>query len=269
MYILGDRVKQDTSKARPYVLWVIVGLCVLVFIVQLILDRFPSGISGVSQGDYFTYMFGAIPARVANIQVLDLPNFAVPGWVTLFTSMFLHGDFWHILFNMWTLYVFGDNIEHALGKVGFALFYIAGGVVATLVHVVFSLKGPGLLQPTIGASGAIAAVMGVYMVLYPRSQVFVLALWFPIAMPSVVFMGIWFAMQILGVFNPNSNIAWWAHIGGFIFGVIVGLVVKQFSRKLLNPESWRTRRFLKHEPFGRNDGRTDETDENEEDIWRH
>lgn len=265
MYIIGDRVKQDISKTRPIVTWVIVGLCVLVFLLQLLLDQFPSPrLEGVTQGQVFLYNFSAIPARVMNYSTPSLSWINVPGWITLFTSMFLHGDIWHILFNMWTLIVFGDNIEHALGRVGYGIFYIAGGVVATMVHIVFSLNGSSLMTPTLGASGAIAAVMGVYMILYPRSQVFVLALWFPIALPAVVFMGIWFALQILGVLNAGSGIAWWAHIGGFLFGVLVGLIVKLFNKNRYTPDSWTSRRFMKHEPFGRNDGRISD----EEDIWR-
>ncbi|NTU61311.1 MAG: rhomboid family intramembrane serine protease, partial [Caldiserica bacterium] len=204
MYIIGDRVKQDISKSKPVVTWTIVVLCVLVFLLQLLLGQFSSSMfEGATQGDIFLYSFSAIPARVLNISAPDLSWIKVPGWLTLFTSLFLHGDIWHIFFNMWTLLVFGDNIEHALGRAGYALFYIAGGVVATLAHVIFSLNGSALLTPTLGASGAIAAVMGIYMVLYPKSQVYVLALWIPIAMPSVVFMGIWFALQILGVLNAG------------------------------------------------------------------
>lgn len=266
MYIIGDRVKQDISKSKPVVTWVIVGLCVLIFLLQLLLDQFPSSrFEGATQGDIFLYSFSAIPARVLNISAPSLSWIAVPGWLTLVTSLFLHGDIWHIFFNMWTLLVFGDNIEHALGRTGYAIFYIAGGIVATLAHVIFSLNGTSLATPTLGASGAIAAVMGIYMVLYPKSQVYVLALWIPIAMPSVVFMGIWFALQILGVLNSSSGIAWWAHIGGFLFGVLVGLFVKRFSGRPYVPEVWSSKRFMKHEPFGREDGRTSD----EEDIWRH
>lgn len=263
MYVLGDRVQQDPSKSRPWVLWSIVGLCVLVFLLQMLLNLIPSQYPNVSQGVLFTYSFGAIPARIVGIPSAELPPTSIPGFVTLITSLFLHGDFWHILFNMWSLLVFGDNIEHAFGKVGFALFYLAGGIVATLAHVVFSLKGDGLLVPTIGASGAISAVMGVYMILYPRSQVYVLALWIPIAMPAVVFMGIWFAMQVFGIVGGGGGIAWWAHIGGFLFGIIVGLVYKLVVRHPPGLEDWRNSRYLKHQPFGRNDGRADE-----EDIWR-
>jgi membrane associated rhomboid family serine protease len=264
MYILGDRVSQDPSKTKPWVLWGIIGLCVLVFLLQMLLNLIPSQYPDVSQGTLFTYTFGAIPARVIGSPLAsELPPSGIPGIVTLFTSMFLHGDFWHILFNMWSLLVFGDNIEHAFGKIGFLLLYIAGGVVATLVHVVFSLKGDSLLIPTIGASGAISAVMGVYMLLYPRSQVFVLAFWIPIAMPAVVFMGIWFAMQILGIVGGGGGIAWWAHIGGFLFGIIIGLVYKILVKKPFDPNDWRNSRYLRHQPFGRNDGRADE-----EDIWK-
>ena len=267
MYVMGDRNIQDPVRSRPYVLWTIIGLSALVFLVQVFLNGMHSSIDGASQGTVFIYTFGAIPARVANIPVttIDLSWIRIPGWVTLFTSLFLHGDFWHILFNMWTLFVFGDNIEHALGKFGFALFYVAGGVVATLVHVIFSLKGEAALTPTIGASGAIAAVMGMYMILYPKSQVLVLALWFPIAMPAVIFMGIWFGMQIFGAFSASGNIAWWAHVGGFSFGLLVGLIYKLFVKRPPGLPTWKTGRFMRHEPFEHNDGRVSD----EEDIWRH
>jgi membrane associated rhomboid family serine protease len=145
-------------------------------------------------------------------------------FLAIFTSMFLHGGIAHVLFNMWFLWIFGNNVEEAFGHFGFALMYIAGGVAAT---VAFVLLNPDSTVPLVGASGAIAAVLGAYGVLFPAHRVLTLVGWFLIPVPAALFLGIWFFAQFgLG----GSNVAWEAHVGGFIFGLVVALV---FRRSLL------------------------------------
>jgi membrane associated rhomboid family serine protease len=149
---------------------------------------------------------------------------AVPPYLTMLTCVFLHGGWMHFLGNMWFLYIFGDNVEDRFGKIGFVVFYAAGGVIASLVHFV---TDPGSTMPTVGASGAIAAVMGAYFVWYPHALIktFIpIFLFFTIAeIPAVVFLGIWFVIQLFqGVtINEAQGVAWWAHIGGFAAGYLI------------------------------------------------
>jgi membrane associated rhomboid family serine protease len=149
---------------------------------------------------------------------------AVPAILTLLTCVFLHGGWMHFLGNMWFLHIFGDNVEDRFGHFGYALFYLAGGVAASLMHLV---TAPFSEVPTIGASGAIAAVMGAYFVWYPHAYVKAVIPIFVIlqivVVPATLFLGLWFLLQffqgtsaILG--TQADGVAWWAHIGGFAFG---------------------------------------------------
>jgi membrane associated rhomboid family serine protease len=148
---------------------------------------------------------------------------------TFFTSMFLHANIIHLGGNMLFLYVFGDNVEDAFGRVRYAVFYFASGTVASLAHV-FSVVGTqGQGFPTIGASGAISGVLGAYLVLYPRAKILSLVFFFwitIIAVPAVVFLGVWFAYQFLYGFllDTAGGVAYWAHIGGFVAGILFGAV---------------------------------------------
>ncbi|MCG6903374.1 MAG: rhomboid family intramembrane serine protease [Rhodobacter sp.] len=143
---------------------------------------------------------------------------------SLLTSMFLHAGFWHLAGNMLFLWIFGDNLEEDLGHVGFLIFYLASGVGAGLVHV---LAAPWSAVPTVGASGAIAGVMGAYLLLYPKARVDVLLIFivffkiFPV--PAWVMLGIWFGLQLLNGFGTpteGGGVAYWAHIGGFVIGFL-------------------------------------------------
>ncbi|HWB88409.1 MAG TPA: rhomboid family intramembrane serine protease [Acidimicrobiia bacterium] len=145
-------------------------------------------------------------------------------WVSVFTSMFLHGGVGHVLFNMWFLWIFGNNVEEAFGHMRYILLYVIGGIVATLAFVVVN---PDSTVPLVGASGAIAAVLGAYGVLFPAHRVLSLVGWFFIPIPAALFLGFWFFAQFgLG----GTNTAWEAHVGGFLFGLVVSLV---FRRSLL------------------------------------
>jgi len=150
---------------------------------------------------------------------------------TLFTSLFLHADIFHIGGNMLYLYIFGDNIEDFLGHLRFLLFYFVCGLVADLAHILSVASSAGLLIPTLGASGAISGVMGAYILLYPRSRIETLVLTFVItvvSVPAVFFLGFWFILQLLYTWlGMGGNVAYWAHIGGFVAGISLGLIAKR------------------------------------------
>jgi membrane associated rhomboid family serine protease len=160
-------------------------------------------------------------------------------WPTLFTSMFLHAGIWHVVPNMLYLWIFGDNVEDRLGHARYLAFYIAAGVAAAIAQVAIN---PFSGVPMVGASGAIAGVMGAYFVLYPQSRVltavFVLIFFDVIEIPAIFFLGLWFLLQLLsgvgslGVSNAaGGGTAFFAHIGGFVAGVIVGLILRSNDRR--------------------------------------
>src|SRR6266566_2248568 len=168
-----------------------------------------------------------------------------PGGVSWITAMFLHGGWDHILGNMLFLAIFGKNVEDALGSLRYLVLYFAGGFVAMLTQtamtLLFGTAGDARV-PKLGASGAIAAVLGAYFVLYPNSRVLTLVLWFPIRIPAFVFLGFWFLYQLVeanfGLFAAKANgggVAFFAHVGGFIFGLIVASVLMNVGR--LVPQS--------------------------------
>jgi membrane associated rhomboid family serine protease len=165
--------------------------------------------------------YGLVPARVS-------ANFAA-SWYTIFTSMFLHGGWLHIIFNMLALFIFGDNIEDRMGHLRYLLFYLLGGFIAAGAHI---LADPTSALPTIGASGAIAAVLGAYLLFFPRARVVTiipLFFFFPvIRIPAVIYLGFWFISQLFNGYTQiaantyqSGGVAWWAHIGGFVFGMLV------------------------------------------------
>ena len=175
----------------------------------------------------FVFQYGVVPANV----------FAWPGsgqsliWVGLpfLTSMFLHGGFLHLIGNMWYLWIFGDNVEDRLGHFRFLLFYLLAGLGAGIVHTVLNYY---VEIPSVGASGAIAGVLGAYLVLYPFARVLTLVPIFIfiqiIEIPAVIVLGLWFLLQFLsgastlGMSDPSAGgVAWWAHIGGFVIGMLL------------------------------------------------
>jgi len=164
--------------------------------------------------------FGAVPYAITHSAGPAAPA-GVPPLLTLLTSMFLHGSLFHLLGNMLYLWIFGNNIEDRLGPVRFALFYAACGVAAALTHVAFE---PGSRIPMIGASGAIAGVLGAYAVLFPRARVktvvFLIFYIDVVAVPAGLVLGLWFVLQILNV-GMGGGVAWFAHIGGFLAGILL------------------------------------------------
>lgn len=213
---------RDTIRSSrfPVVNWLIIIANVFVFCLEYFL---PSNLS-----QQLVSTFALTPANVSLAQPATLLPF--------FTHMFLHGSWYHLISNMWFLMIFGDNIEDRLGSTRYLLFYLLGGLSAALLQFFFS---PTLDVPTLGASGAIAAVMGAYFVLYPASRVvtFIPIFFFGgfIRLPAIIYLGVWFVMQLFSGFSSfvigagaADGIAWWAHVGGFLFGM---LFVRAFTGK--------------------------------------
>jgi len=208
---------RDTTPCRnyPVVNTAIIAVNVLVYLFQM----------GMGDGlERFFYIYGFVPARytVSNVAAYFSAGQQL---FSLVSFMFLHGGFFHLLGNMWSLYIFGDNIEDRLGPFRYLLFYVLCGMCSGLSHFLFH---SGSNMPVIGASGAIAGVMGAYFILYPTARVLTLIPififpWF-VEIPAFVFLGLWFVMQFVsaaGSLGYAASIAWWAHVGGFVFGIII------------------------------------------------
>lgn len=177
--------------------------------------------------DAFVHLYGMVPARLADAAWAREVGFPNAGWHTPLTSMFLHANLLHILGNMWMLWLFGDNIEDRLGHGRFLVFYLACGLGAAGAHLLTAL---GSTTPVVGASGAVAGVMGAYFLLFPRARivslVFIFFLVDVVAIPAWVFLGIWILTQIwsgtltLGA-PAGGGVAFWAHVGGFFTGLFL------------------------------------------------
>ena len=216
----------DTARTRrlPIVTWLLIILNVLVFIYESRMQ--PAAVEN------FLRAWGLVPAQLV----------AQPGteWITILTSMFLHGGWFHILSNMWVLFIFGDNVEERMGGGRYLVFYLLSGVAAALLQV-FLLRGSS--EPMIGASGAIAGVLGAYLILFPHARVAslvpILFIFTVIQVPATLFLLFWFISQLFSGWltlggASGSGVAWWAHVGGFIFGV---LAVYVFARRRIYPYS--------------------------------
>jgi rhomboid family protein len=179
----------------------------------------------------FFYLFGIVPARFTHPDWASWVGLPIDDYWPFLTSMFLHGGWLHILGNMWILWIFGDNVEDRMGPWRYTIFYLLCGLVAGYVHC---LTNADSKLPTVGASGAIAGVMGAYFVLFPTSRVVVLlpVLFYPLffEVPAVVYLGIWVLMQFfsgtlsLAGGQQVGGVAFWAHVGGFVAGIVLQLV---------------------------------------------
>ncbi|WP_044349657.1 rhomboid family intramembrane serine protease [Dethiosulfatarculus sandiegensis] len=206
-------IKDDNPVGRiPVVTVVLIVLNVLVFIFQLFM---PPKVELI-----FAHHYGVVPAWLTGLGQIAYPPEWFPRFLTLLTYPFLHGGFLHLGGNMLYLWIFGNNVENAMGRPRFILFYFLGGVLSGLAQVV---TAPSSEAPMIGASGAIAAVLGAYLVLYPQHKVVVLIwlLFFVrlIRIPALVVLGGWFFLQVLGA--GGEGVAWMAHIGGFVAGLVL------------------------------------------------
>lgn len=214
------------SSSFPIVTLGLIVLNTFLFLYQLNLG---------SGAERFVLHYGFVPAvylHTSLVEPLNLPARFGP----MFSSMFLHGGWLHLIGNMWTLWIFGDNVEDRLGKGRFFLYYIVSGLAAVYLHYLTE-RTSGL--PVIGASGAIAGVMGGYFVLFPRAQILTLLPIFIfiqiVTIPAVVFLALWFLGQLLsGVVTSSAQlsggVAWWAHVGGFVAGALLILPVRQSVR---------------------------------------
>jgi len=215
--------------AKPYFSYGLIIVNIIIFLIQ------------VSTPGSLVCEFATIPSDIA----------IGKGYYTILTSMFLHGGWMHLAGNMLFIWIFADNVESTIGNLQFIIFYLLGGVAGSMGHIFFESGAseavqnccmicPGLNQcetacpgsiPSLGASGAISAVLGAYLVMFPKSKIKIWALFFTFRWPAFIFLGLWFVEQMvsgLGALGPSisGGVAWWAHIGGFAFGVACGFLFK-------------------------------------------
>ncbi|HEY5595504.1 MAG TPA: rhomboid family intramembrane serine protease, partial [Nitrospiria bacterium] len=229
----------NPTTIAPVLTISLIVACSLVFFYQIGLG--PEG------GERFVYRYGAIAAFIFGYpsSPFDLP--AIPPSLSLVTSMFLHGGFMHLIGNMLYLWIFGNNIEDAMGHGRFIVFYLTCGVIAAMSH---AMTDPQSAVPMIGASGAISGVLGAYLLLYPRARVMVLI---PLGlftqtvyMPAGIVLGLWFLLQLVSstasIGQGGGGVAWFAHIGGFVAGMVLIGFFKRRSVRFFNPPHHRSSR---------------------------
>jgi len=224
-------IRDDTARfSTPFITYFIIALNAAVFLLELSV-----GGQGHRALNSLMYQFGIVPAHFEHVllagRASSLPGLMLP----VLTSMFLHASWLHIIGNMWVLWIFGDNIEDYLGHFSYLLFYLASGFAAGAAHI---LLNAGSNVPSVGASGAIAGVMGAYFVLYPRARVLV---WFPpiffFHLPAWLVLGYWFAVQFLSgaatsiAETSRGGIAFWAHVGGFVAGIVLIKLLPERPRR--------------------------------------
>ncbi|HMG35287.1 MAG TPA: rhomboid family intramembrane serine protease [Blastocatellia bacterium] len=249
-----DNTERNTT---PFVTWGIIAANVLVFV-------FLQGIGRTKEGEAFTYGFSVVPyeithnvdlktptpiagaepegdPRLGPRRVVAIPQMPGPSpiWLTLFTAMFMHGGFAHIGFNMLFLWVFGDNIEDNFGHLKFLLFYVLSGLAASFAQIVVN---PDSLIPNLGASGAIAGVMGAYIIMFPHNRVRTLLplgiFWTTIEVPALVALGLWIVTQIFSQYTASfqhtqgGGVAYMAHIGGFAAGLVMSFIFRRRKERL-------------------------------------
>ena len=238
MIPIGD---EDTGgqPGLPFVNIAIIAINVLVFLYQLLDPNFTNGYSAVpaeitSGKDIIGQIVFTQPDGTG--VVIDEAAGPNPIWLTLLTSMFMHGGWLHIGGNMLFLFIFGDNIEKAYGHVKYVVFYLVCGIIAGLAHV---LSQPDSVIPSLGASGAISGVMAAYLVLFPTNRIRVLlalgiVLLRPVMVPAIVMIGVWALLQFINglgaiaVTDQTSGVAYWAHIGGFVAGLVITFLARPF-----------------------------------------
>jgi len=233
-------LKDDNpTTITPYVTVTLIVLNVVVFLYQLSLGE---------RIDAFVYQYGAIPAVILGGRTLPPDMVAIPATLSLFTSMFMHGGFMHIIGNMLYLWIFGNNIEDAMGHIKFILFYLISGLLASMAHLLSDMSS---IIPTVGASGAISGVLGAYLLLYPRARVhtFIMLFYFIRFMyiPAGIVLGFWFLLQIVNSAlsaGGGGGVAWWAHIGGFLAGMALVGIFKKQDVKFFNPPHQHESRYI-------------------------
>lgn len=221
MFPISD---DNPTRTIPYVTYGLIALNILVFFYEASLPE--------AALERFFYSAAVVPVELtASFQDAFTTTGELPEWSTLITSQFLHGGWLHLFGNMLFLWIFGNNVEDELGHVQFLFFYLLCGVLAALTQWFFA---PFSEIPSLGASGAIAGVMGAYIVRFPLVRILTLISIFPFRIPAFAFLGLWFVQQAFyGVASLNvptnigmesGGVAYWAHAGGFVFGALLGLV---------------------------------------------
>ncbi|RYU57784.1 rhomboid family intramembrane serine protease [Methylolobus aquaticus] len=210
---------RDTIPCRytPWITWTLIAVNGLIFL-------YSSLLSERVRGELF-YRYGLVPARYTWSGWEQWAHLTAPDYASFITSMFLHGSWMHLIMNMWLLWIFGDNVEDRMGGVRFISFYLLCGLFAGILQIYFS---PSSLVPTVGASGAIAGVMGAFFFLYPYARIVIWVFFLPlfVPVPAIGFVGVWVILQLYkattGFVNAAgyADVAWWGHVGGFIAGTL-------------------------------------------------
>jgi membrane associated rhomboid family serine protease len=210
---------ENPTRTIPFINYTLILSNVLVFFYELSLSQ--------RAQTALASLYGTVPIRFAHL--LSGHGHAEATFLPLFTSMFLHAGILHLLGNMLFLWIFGDNVEDFFGHMGYLAFYLFCGIASGLVHIAFNFHSS---LPAVGASGAISGVMGAYVLLYPRAKVLTLVLIFLVPLPAFVILGYWFFIQFaeglssVGAMS-GGGVAWWAHIGGFLTGLLITLFVRK------------------------------------------
>jgi membrane associated rhomboid family serine protease len=234
MFPIGDQNEPGGRRAPITLIVILINLAVFVLLQLPEADR---------ARQPFTYGYSVVPYEITHetdltrptpitiggqTGVIDQERGPSPIWLTLFTSMFMHGGWLHIVGNMWFLWIFGDNVERRFGSLPYLGFYLVAGLIASFAQIA---ADPESLIPSLGASGAIAGVLGAYIALFPTNRVTIIALRFiPFAVPAIVAIGIWAVLQFINgyasiaVTEQTGGVAYLAHVGGFVTGVVVGLI---------------------------------------------
>ena len=215
-------LKDDNpTSGKPIVTYFIIGLCILIFLIQLSSQSYKTG--------QLFYSYGLIPSALMNNSQLPMDLYVIPSWITIFTSMFMHGGFMHLIGNMLYMWIFADNIEDNLGPTKFLVFYLLSGIGAAMTQVFMDTYSQ---VPMVGASGAIGGILGAYLINYPNARVLVLI---PfgffsqlIKIKALYVLGFWFILQFI---SSGGGVAYAAHIGGFISGVILILFFNKNIKK--------------------------------------
>ncbi len=228
---------ENPVRRTPLITWLIIGACAYVF--------FSVQPTGEIETAEFMYAEATIPCEILTGDPLTIteirtgacggtagpevfPEKSIP--LSLVAAIFMHGSVGHLVGNLWMLFIFGNNIEDEMGHVPYVAFYLLAGATASLAHIIFN---PGSTIPVVGASGAIAGVMGAYLVLHPRARVTSIVppfFFWPFRVPAFIFLGFWFIAQF-GFADAETNIAWEAHVGGFVLGVLAAGWLRRSRRR--------------------------------------
>jgi membrane associated rhomboid family serine protease len=216
-------------REAPVVTWGLIGMCIGAWLWEL-----------GQEPERVVHQYGMIPAVLFGYRQLPAWLEAIPPWATVFTSMFLHGGWFHLGSNMLFLWIFGNNMEDLLGRLRYLLLYLGSGVAAALVQ---ALSAKYSTVPMVGASGAVAGVLGAYLVTYPRANVhvfvWIVIFFWIVTVPAWILLGFWFAMQLfsgLSTAPASPGVAFWAHVGGFAAGIVIFLVLRPRRVMVLQPQ---------------------------------